>query len=391
MSRNALRGGVGLVLVSAAACAATCSAQDFADLDGSVLAKIVAPGGAAKSKEALTFRELLGLPAFFKDTRSALVVVKTDRGNLARMLLTAERRKRDGDAGDPWSVLMIERFEVFDGADRSSRIARGRQMMIFPGFRLDLDSGQIVPDGAGADLMLEIERGEAVLRTLGSARLFLLDSPPAHDAVAASRPTPGRRVVPGDFAGRWRLFANGQLSGSLELTVEPNGAILGRFRSDTRGSAYPVTGQIAAETPRRLRFKIEFPRSTQEFDGSLFVDGKGAIAGRVFVLEQEYGFFAVREGGRIAALEGADLSDDPLPEAGEKPVRIALDEKSVALDGKPIEESRLAEALASTPSKRVVVEVDPTTPFVRIQAILEQLKRAGVVETRVVAGVRDQK
>jgi biopolymer transport protein ExbD len=123
----------------------------------------------------------------------------------------------------------------------------------------------------------------------------------------------------------------------------------------------------------------------------LFVDGKGAIAGKVFVLNQEYGFFAVREGGRIAALEGADLSDDPLPESLEKPVRIALSEKSVALDGKPIEESRLAEALASTGSKLVVVEVDPSTHFARLREILEELKRAGVVETRVVAGARDQK
>lgn len=37
-----------------------------------------------------------------------------------------------------------------------------------------------------------------------------------------------------------------------------------------------------------------------EYEGVLFTDGKGAIAGTVIQLDRKHAFFAIREGGRIA-------------------------------------------------------------------------------------------
>jgi hypothetical protein len=86
--------------------------------------------------------------------------------------------------------------------------------------------------------------------------------------------------------------------------------ITGRLRSDQTGQSYPVTGQVAADHPEHVQFDVQLPRSRQEFDGYLWTEGKGAIAGTLRLLEREYGFFAIRDGGRFAP-EDADVTTLP--------------------------------------------------------------------------------
>ena len=53
-----------------------------------------------------------------------------------------------------------------------------------------------------------------------------------------------------------------------------------------------------------MALTVKFPRSEGEFEGYLWTDGKGAMAGTFRLLDRTFGFFALREGGR-AAPEGA--------------------------------------------------------------------------------------
>lgn len=286
-----------MAIVGAAGLSGFARADQFDAIEGKRLAEAL-KGPDAKAVERLTIADLGTMPSALKDARGALLAVKTSRGNVARLLVVPELRKPEEGAGPPIPVFVLERFDTFDASDLSARIVRGRAMMLFPGFQVDLDTGQVVPEGQGGDLTYP-RGGEPALAAMNGTTLFALAKPPAPDPSKPPQPTPGRAVVPADFAGRYRLFANGQWSGTLDLTVEGRD-VSGQFRSDTHGSSYPVSGQVAADEPNRVALTIKFPRSHADLDGRLWTDGKGAIAGTFRLQERPFGFFAVREGGRIS-------------------------------------------------------------------------------------------
>src|SRR5205807_620722 len=109
---------------------------------------------------------------------------------------------------------------------------------------------------------------------------------------ATTGPSPGRTVIPADFAGRFRLFADGRWTGLLELQVASDRQVTGRFRSEANGTSYPVTGQVSAETPHKLVFTVKFPRSAQAYEAYLWTEGKTALAGTFTMLDRTFGFFA---------------------------------------------------------------------------------------------------
>src|SRR4029077_16521256 len=123
------------------------------------------------------------------------------------------------------------------------------------------------------------------------------------------------------FNGRYRLFANGQWSGMLTLQVAGDRTVTGRFRSDLNGTAYPVEGQVAADVPQKITFTVKYPRTKQEFEGLLWTEGKGAMAGTLTMLGRGFGFFAVREGGQFGT-EGEDVA--PLAAGEARPHRRAV-------------------------------------------------------------------
>jgi hypothetical protein len=268
--------------------------DQFDAIEGKQLAAALM-GPEAKAVARLSLGEIAGLPDLLKDARGALLAVKTGQGNYVRLIVTPALRK-DQAGGEPIPVFVLERFDTFDAADLSARLAGGRGMMLFPGFQVDLDTGQVVPEGQGGDL--GVSKGDKpALEAIGGAALFTLAKPPAPDPGRPPQPTPGRVVVPGDFAGRYRLSANGQWSGTLDLKVEGR-EVSGQFRSDARGASYPVTGEVAADVPNKVTMTVKFPRSQGEFEGYLWTEGKGAMAGTFRLLDRTFGFFAVREGAK---------------------------------------------------------------------------------------------
>ena len=103
--------------------------DDFERLSGDVLGTLWR-SSQLKSHPGLSFRELESLPSVLRDARSALVLVKTDQGNLARLLVSpgfrnltagnAESKRADKKALVP--ILLVERYEVFEPGKAGNRL-----------------------------------------------------------------------------------------------------------------------------------------------------------------------------------------------------------------------------------------------------------------------------
>jgi hypothetical protein len=278
--------------------------DEFDRLEGSTLFEIGDRAGT-RTIEALTYRQLEALPSVLSDQRAAFVIVKTDQGNRSKILVSAAFKKADKGARSV-PVLILERFETLDSLDRRSFKARGKGVTLFQGLQYDLDSGQVVPDGFGGDIVCDPQGGaEAGLRALGASRIYALEAQLPRIAAVVGQPSAGRAILATDFSGRFYLLADGQWSGRLDLAVDTAGAVSGSFRSEKNGMAYPVTGKAGEGAPQRIQFEVRFPRAKQIYEGLIWSEGKNVIAGTVSMLDQPYSFVAVRE--------GASLSAGPIP------------------------------------------------------------------------------
>jgi hypothetical protein len=333
--------------------------------------------------------EIEALPGLLRETRSALLVATTDRGNPVRMLVVPALRRAPGSDREPVPVLVLERFGTFDAGNLASRLAQGKDLVLFDGFRVDLDSGLVVPEDQGGDVQfMATGDGGPRLAALGEAKLHTLLKAPVPDSAPGARPTIGRGVVPGDFAGRYHLFADGQWSGTLDLKADPGGAVSGRFRSDLDGSAYPVKGRVAAEVPHRVTFRVKFPRTEQEFEGYLWTEGKGALAGTVTMLDRTFGFFAIREGGRFAP-EGDDVGPLVGDRGAGPPGRrtVVVRRGQYTLDGRPRTDAELIESLKQAreaePATWVLLQVPDDETYSSIEHAFEAIGAAGVGTVRL--------
>ncbi len=362
------------------------AADDFDHLEGLALAGVVKSAEATRHV-SLTITELGNLPNVLAGVKSPVVVVKTDEGNPARLMVSPALRKPPGGQGEPIPVLIVERFDTFEAGPATRRLARGRDLMLFDGFRLDLDSGQVVPEGQGGDIQF-VSAGDGGPRLIAvkGASVFTLAKSPLGTVGKPRRPSPGRAVLKSDFTGRYRLVANGQSSGRLDLDVDPSGAVSGRFRSDQTGASYKVTGQAGSEAPNTLRMAVELPRARQEFVGYLFVEGKGAIAGSFELLGREFGFFAIREGGMLTP-DGEELAQGAEAESKTKRVTIVVAADGATIDGKAVDDAAVAatmrDALAADPSAGALVRLAPDVASARVLHVIETLRDAGAPLIRI--------
>ena len=155
-------------------------AEEFERIEGEALA------GVPRSKEAtphgqLTVGEIDALPNVLRESRSALLVATTDQGNLTRMLVSPALRRAPGSTKDPVPVLLVERFDTFDAGNLATRLARGKDLILFDGFQVDLDSGQVVPEDQGGDLQFRVQ-GEGGPRLDGAGQgeaLYIDEGSPA--------------------------------------------------------------------------------------------------------------------------------------------------------------------------------------------------------------------
>lgn len=275
---------------------------EFERIEGDLLPRLL-KGEGVKTRPSLNFKDLEALPPALADSRLPFFVVKTGQGNYARVIATPALRKPAEGAKDAIPVLVLDRYDTFEPGKSGSRLAKGVNVLLFDHFQIDLDSGQIVPPGQGGDLEV-IKEGDSglTLKPLGDSTITTFASPIKRPA-DSSGPSPGKAILPGDFAGRYKLHADGRWTGLLELQVGDDRQISGRFRSESNGTTYPVNGQIAADSPHKAHFTIKFPRTEQEYDAYLWTQGKNVLAGSFIMTERTFGFFAIREGTEVTPLQ----------------------------------------------------------------------------------------
>jgi hypothetical protein len=384
-----MRMAAGIAWAGLIGLAAASRGDEFGRLEGALFFDLIS-GTDAHTHPSLTFRELEALPMVLRDERTALVIAKTDQGNLAKMLVSPGFRKlKPSEKDGPFvPVLSLERFETIDASDRRSFKARGKEVMLFDGFHYDLDSGQVVPEGLGGDIVFLANAPDGPrLASVSNSRLYTLDKPPPASLTIAGRPSAGRVVQPGDFAGRYNLMANGQWSGSLVLAIDPAGLVTGHFRSDRNGSAYPVTGKVAADVPQKIDFSVQFPRARQTYEGFLWTEGKNAIAGSVSMLDHPYSFVAIREGASLGA--EMDLGA-PLAVPGRVERRVVTvkgGSDRYAFDGRARSETELTDALSKAvkdePATGVLLRIGDAVPFEQVRRVVRAIRAAGVTSVRL--------
>ena len=122
--------------------------DEFDRLEGASLFTI--PDGAGtRTPLVLNFRDLDALPPVLDGERAALVFVKTEQGNLAKVLVSGAFKKLMPANQEAASVpvLILERFETIDALDRRSFKARGKGVILFEDFNLTWTADRSSPNG----------------------------------------------------------------------------------------------------------------------------------------------------------------------------------------------------------------------------------------------------
>jgi hypothetical protein len=280
-----------ILAILAFAATGTTRADVFDAYTNPILARLVASPNVKEVKQ-LTTALIIDNDRVLPGSSGTFVVVKTNEGRYAKLLVQSARQRVDAERTVP--ELLIERHVTYTEGEEQARTASGRNLALFPGFRLNLDLGQIVPAELGGDLRFVVDGKKIYAEPLGKARLFLVTR-----ALADVPPKKGpKRVIgatfdPSFFNGTYKLYDDGRRSGKLVLKVGDKGSIEGSYYSDKDGKKYPVKGKIG--TPAHsLRFTIKFPRTEQTFHGFLFTGDARALAGSSQMLDREAGFYAVR-------------------------------------------------------------------------------------------------
>jgi hypothetical protein len=240
----------------------------------------------------LKSKEILDNDRVIPGVAAAVVIVKTNDGRWAKLAVRSGRQKIDAERSLP--MLLVERYVTFREGEERTVVASGQNVSLYPGFRLSLDLGQVVPQELVGDLRFNADDGGVFTEPLGKARLFLLTK-----AIAGLAPKHGSKVIVGEtfepryFNGTFKLYDDGRRSGTLKLEVAEDGAVTGAYYSDKDGQKYDLRGRIGMPT-YSVRFTVTFPRSEQTFQGMLFTGDGKALAGTSRIGEREAAFYAVR-------------------------------------------------------------------------------------------------
>lgn len=270
------------------------TADDFELYTNLVLGKVASSDGAAQV-EKIALSDLFKAKPVLANENGCFVVVRTDEGNWAKLVLKYSFRKHaDGEV----PLVLIQRYQCLRPGTESGRLAAGKDAHLFDGFQFNLDIGQVVPEGGGGDIAFH-RAGESggFLKPIGKAKLYVINKPLVQAPKDQNGPSVGP-VVAEDFTGKFQLVANGKWSGQLTLQATKSGDVTGSYVSDQTGADYPVKGFVARPT-HHIKFTVELPMARQEFDGRLWTQGKNALAGTMTLSGSEFGFVAVREGTEL--------------------------------------------------------------------------------------------
>jgi len=219
------------------------------------------------------------------------LVVRTNEGNWARLLVQPAGQKIDADNFVP--ILLVERYVTYRSDTERTIHAKGENVRLFPGFRFSLDIGQVVPEQLPADVVVSAQDNIIEAAPAGKAEFYLVTKPlPQAAPEKPAKVEIGVVFEPRFFNGKYKLYDDGRRSGELNLEVTKND-VAGFYYSDKDGGKYPVSGKIGRPA-HVIEFQIMFPRTLQHFRGWMFTGDGRAIAGTSRIQERESGFYAIR-------------------------------------------------------------------------------------------------
>jgi hypothetical protein len=281
-----------LTVAAAVAACQPCRADAFDRLTNPVLHQAIDSANAQEVKSLtseMAFQHDRTLPGVV----GAVLIVRTNEGRYAKLLVQWARQKLADGKSMP--MILIDRYSCYREGEERALNASGQNLSFFPGFRLSLDIGQLVPPELAADLICKQQDNAAVLETLGKAKLFVMRGSPLPKAASPNAPQkPGDGPFdPKFFAGTYKLNDDGRRTGTLELQAKEGGEVTGAYYSDGTGQKYEVTGKIGS-LKNAIQFTIRFPRTEQTFHGWLFTGDARGLTGYATMQERETGFYAAR-------------------------------------------------------------------------------------------------
>ena len=277
--------------LAALALAAAARADAFDDYTNPLLNK-AEESDAVKEMKQVTADDLLNYDRVLKGVDGAVLIVRTNDGRNARLVVHPARQKTDMNHSVP--TLFIDRFVTYKEGEERTVLASGKNLALFPGFRVSLDMGQVVPEELGGDLRFVVDGEKSWAEPAGKAKLYVLTKP-----LPEATPQKPDKVVIGDkfdpkyFNGKFKLYDDGRRSGELVLKVDDDGAVTGSYYSDKDGAKYDVRGKVGMPD-YAIHFTVQFPRAEQTFQGFLFTGDGKHLAGTSVMNEREAGFFATR-------------------------------------------------------------------------------------------------
>jgi hypothetical protein len=264
-------------------------AIDVFDRHDSTILKQIVEAGAAQTE--LTQPQVAKLKPLTRDLEGTCLVVETNGGNLAKVLVSWGFRKQR-EAEKPTPVLMLDRYVTYEQGRGDSSLANGSNVMIFPGFKFDFDLGQIVPEGFDADIEFT---DKGAIRCLDIVKLHTVDGsqlPAAEDPAPAKKKTD--LISPEDFSGVWNVDGDGRFIGEWELTVNEQGNVTGKFLSAETKSSYPILGQMGG-LPHQIKLQVQFNNAVQVVEAYLWTKDKSKLAGSFSLAGRKFGISATRQ------------------------------------------------------------------------------------------------
>jgi hypothetical protein len=281
-----------LVVVLAAVPAAR--AADAFDLyTNPILAKVPQADGALLVKE-FSRSQIIEHDRTLPGCTGAFLVVRTNDNRWAKLLVQFALQKSVVGKSVTVPLVSVERLVSFKEGQERAVQSSAQNVNLYPGFRLNLDLGQVVPEELGGDLRFVADGDKMYLEPLGKAKVYLVTKPlPEAAPKKTEKVVVGEKFEPKYFNGTYQLYDDGRRSGKLTLKVGDEGGVTGTYTSDKDGSSYDVRGRVG-QPQHSVEFTVQFPRSEQTFKGWLFTADAKALTGSSRLGEREAGFYAVR-------------------------------------------------------------------------------------------------
>ena len=146
-------------------------ADSFDNYFNPLLSKIAETKSAEKVTQ-LTPDAMIDHSRVLPGITGTFVVVKTNEGRWARLLVQPARHKIDAEKSVP--IALIERFVTYREGEERTVLAKGENIRLFHDFRFSLDIGQVVPASLGSDVRFVAEGDKVRLEPVGKAEMYLV-------------------------------------------------------------------------------------------------------------------------------------------------------------------------------------------------------------------------